>query len=190
MVKLQPQSSALVNYTWSDVAAGTGYVTYYLIESEDSTGTDYHLTTQIDYSSSTFVSTAATLDIDYDLSAFTIPQTINGTALFSIPCADVTGAPTATFTVELYNWDGSAETKIGSTVTSAAINLTTTPQILYLQMPVTNAEFAVGDSLRLRIAVTSASGTTAYGIDPAARADAALTLTTQSKIQIPYKLDL
>ena len=183
-------SPLLANYDYSDVLNATGYETYYLVESEDSTGKDYHLTPTTDYSNSVYIqASTSTSDLDYDLTPNVLPRTLNGTALVSLSCW-AAGATTTVFTLELYNWDGSTETKLGSTVTFTP-NLTTTPSMLYLRMPITNEVIPTGNILRLRVSMVTAGATaTRYGIDPAGRTDSDLTLTTTSKIHIPYRLDL
>ena len=78
-------SPVLVNFDSVDVANGTGYEDYFLIESEDSGGKDYHLTPNPDFSNTTaIVKSTSTSDLDYDLSSFVIPRTINGTVLISL----------------------------------------------------------------------------------------------------------
>ena len=55
----------------------------------------------------------------------------------------------------------------------------------------TNEVIPTGNILRLRVSMVTAGATaTRYGIDPAGRTDSDLTLTTTSKIHIPYRLDL
>ena len=184
-------SQVLVNFDSTDVANGTGYEDYFLIESEDSGGKDYHLTPNPDFSNTAYIEQAGagTKDLDYDLSSFVIPRTINGTALISIAGLSPAGTVTATFTVELYKWDGNTETQIGSTVTFAK-GLLAAGTMLYLRMPIENALIPAGESLRLRVSFTNSTGQTVrYGIDPAGRTSGNF-ITTTSKISVPYKLDV
>jgi hypothetical protein len=178
-------------FSFSDIASGTGYETYYLIESEDSGGKDYHLTEQSDYSNSVKISQTGvgSKDLDYDLTPFTIPRTVDGDVLVSIPVHGTGGTTGGTWTVELYDWDGSSETLLG---TGVVFNPTlSTAVMLYMVMPIDNKLIPVGHSLRCRVLMAMTAGTTIqYGIDPANRTDATLTITTTSKIQVPFKLDL
>lgn len=185
----QPYTTAspvLVNYNWADVQSGVGYRVYYLIESEDDTGTDYHLTTQTDYSNSVSVTVnASTFDEDFDLTMFALPQELEGTALISLPIKVGSGT-SPEITVELYKWDGSSETIIGSAVVfdTAA----DTAKMLYFNYDIPYTHFSVGDVLRLRLKIVQSSAVTAYvGIDPANRTDSNLSITTTSKISIPYR---
>lgn len=193
MVLAQPfttASPALVNYDSTDVSNGTGYEDYYLIESEDSTGKDYHLTPNPDYSNSASVfanSGQTPIDYDYDLTPFTIARIINGTVLISI-AAQATGI-SPTWTLELYKWDGAAETILGTAVTYAGVIAAV--RMLYFRMPIDNKLIAAGETLRLRILLANPHVSQVfYGIDPAGRTDATLTITTTSKISIPFKLDI
>ena len=181
-------SPSLVNFDFVDIANGTGYETYYLIESEDSGGKDYHLTAQTDFSNSILLTiNNSTQDNDFDLTPFVIPRTINGTVLISLA---IDGDADANYisTVELYRYDGSSETQIGSTVT--LISVLSAPKMVYMRMDVDNELIPAGQQLRARVVYSVVGATTGrLGIDPANRADAALTITTTSKISIPYKLD-
>ncbi len=181
----------LANFDWTDIAAGTGYEDYFLIESEDSGDKDHHLTSQHDYSNSVFIQASnSTSDLDYDLTPFVFPRTLNGTVLISLPLW-AAGEVTPVFTAELYRWDGSTETQIGSTITYAPNLLATTPIMIYLRMPIVNALIPAGETLRFRLVMANAIPTaTRYGQDPANRTDASLTITTTSKISIPYRLNL
>ena len=60
-----------------------------------------------------------------------------------------------------------------------------------MRMDVVNELIPAGQQLRVRVVLAVAGSTaTRYGIDPANRSDGSLTITTTSKISIPYKLDL
>ena len=193
MVDPQPQpfttaSPVLVNFDFSDIASGTGYETYFLIESEDSGGKDYHLTSNNDFSNTAvIVINGSTFDQDFDLTQFAIPRDAEGTALFSLPIKSSLGA-TPDVIIELYKWDGSSETIIGSAVHLDAAADTVTMRYFNYEIPYTH--FAVGDTLRLRLQVVQTSAISVYfGIDPAGRTDANLSITTTSKIKIPYLLN-
>ena len=183
-------SPALVNYSRTDIQTGVGYTDYYLIKSQTSGGADYHLTTNNDYSTDIAQSGTAAFDFDFDLSPFTIAQTINGTALVSLAVWGQSST-TPTWTVELYKWDGTTETQMGSTITFAPALIAA--KMLSLPIEVVNTTIAVGEVLRLRVAATDTGASSKkLGYDPANRSDGAgaLTITTTSKVSIPYKLDL
>lgn len=181
---------ALVSYDYTDIATSIGIQTFYLIESEDSGGKDYHLTQKTDYSSSAVLqnSVGANSDLDYDTTPFQTPQTVRGTASLSLPIwchADDSMA----FTVQLKKWDGSSETNLSSAVTLTATQ--DGERMLFFQMPLTETLLKTGDVLRLSVAADeTGSNNCKYGQDPAGRTHAQLTTTTQSKLNVPFKLDL
>jgi len=181
-------SPILVNYDWTDAVNNTGYKTFYLIESNSSTGVNYHLTPKQDYSSTPVLTeNSSTFDEDFDLTQFPLAQAIEGTALFSLPIKSASNA-TPDVIIELYKWNGTSETIIGSSVhLDAACN---DAEMRYFNYTIPYTHFAAGETLRLRLQVVQTSGIFVYfGIDPAGRTDADLTITTTSKIHIPYKLD-
>ena len=80
---------------------------------------------------------------------------------------------------------------MGSTITFAPALIAA--KMLYLPIEVVNTTIAVGEVLRLRVAATDTGASSKkLGYDPANRSDGAgaLTITTTSKVSIPYKLDL
>ena len=191
MVMPQPFTTTppqLINYDYSDIASGTGYETYYLIESEDSSGKDYHLVSQRDYSNSVamVVTLSSTEDHDFDLTAFAIPMTIGGTALLSVP---MSGNGDLAIHATIYKWNGTSEVAVSSEISSLH---KTGVKMFFIEIPIPNTHFSAGETLRLRMRVDNSDGfnNARYGIDPADRTDANLTITTTSKIYIPYKLDL
>ena len=188
LTKFTTQAPVLVSYPFTDIANATGYVDYFLIESQDNSGKDYHLTPNRDFSNSVKINKAtATFDADFDLTSFVLPRTINGIVLISIPIVAAANA-NAIFTAELYIWDGSSETQIGSTIVFNA-SPTATPSMLYMRMPVSNKLIPAGKQLRLRFVMAVAGSTTVwFGLDPANRSDGGLSITTTSKITIPYAL--
>ncbi len=185
-------SPVLVSFDSQDIANGTGYENYFLIESQDSGGKDYHLTPNPDFSNDVdFVvnNGNTTEDHDYDLTPFVFPRTINGTVLISLPFA-AAGANPVVIIAELYKWDGSSETQLGSTINYTP-SLTTTPRMIYFRMPIANELIPAGETLRFRLSIVNTTSTTVWmGIDPANRTHGNLTITTTSKISIPYKLDV
>lgn len=186
--KFKSASPVLVNYDFVDIASGTGYEDFYLIKSEDSTGANYHLTQRVSYSSDVCLtqSPAGTKDIDFDLTPFNFPRTINGDVLISIP---IYTTVTYSLTCYLYKYDGSTETELGNVGTGSIVG--TGANMKYFVLPIDNVLIPAGEVLRLRVVLTMFSnGTIHMGIDPAARTDGNLTITTQSKISIPFKLDL
>jgi hypothetical protein len=182
-------SPTLANYSYSEIRSGTGFQNYFLIQSDMETGQvlAYHLTEVIDYSSNIKIQQQGAFDEDFDLSPFTLPQTVHGDVKISIPTAGSSDDSTD-LDFELYRVTGGVETQIGSTTRHRFQEAI--PNMAYIIMPIVEAQFAVGDILRLRIQKSSTTASTGFGIDPKGRTDATFTITTITKISIPFKLDL
>ena len=178
----------LANFDWTDIAAGTGYEDYFLIESEVDGGKDHHLTSQHDYSNSVDISVQTTTStLDYDLTPFVNPRTINGVALISLAVYGL-GGITPVYTVQLYKWDGSSETLLGTAEFEPTL---TAARMLYMPITIVNKKIGIGETLRCKVILNNPSGSEArYGIDPANRTSGQLIITTTSKISIPYRLNL
>lgn len=181
------ESPVLATFTSSEIRSGVGNQDYFLIESEDSGGVDYHLVENNDFSRNVAVPmNAGAKDLDFDATTFTETVTVEGTAFLSIPVSGVSNV-TPDFTFEIYKFDGSTETKLGDTVTFTTPALSGTI-MLYIPMVVPLTTFTDGDNIRLRVSTSSEGSACQYGIDPANRADGSLTITTTSKLTIPFKL--
>tara|TARA_R100000789_G_C2988099_1_gene145328 strand:- start:59 stop:658 length:600 start_codon:yes stop_codon:yes gene_type:complete len=192
LTKFTTVSPVLANFDYNDIARGIGYETYYLIQSQDSGGTTYLLTPNTDYSSEmTFKQVGSgTADQDFDLSPYGIARTIDGIVTFSAGVYRADAPDTTTFTAELYKYDGSTETQLGSTVTYTPNLNTGSTKMIYFRFSITNQIMPVGMILRLRVRIVETSGNTAHlGTDPAGRSNASF-VTTTSKLTVPYKLDI
>lgn len=196
MVDLQPKpfttaSPVLVSFSFTDVSTGTGYQDYYLIQSQDSSGADHHLTSQVNYSDSQriLIGGGGSSTLDYDTDIFPSARTINGDVIMSIASFNGgSGGDDTTYTMKLYSYDGSTETQIGETKT-ITIEGNNEARMIYMKNPVTNFIIPTGSLLRLELAV-DAGGASQYGIDPKNTSHGDLNITTTSKIVIPFKLDL
>ena len=200
-------SEQLVNYDWTDVIAGVGYVNYYPYESEDTkllaTTTAVYATSGKLYSNAT----AQTFDEDFDLT-IDKPFDIDGTVLVTIPIflfnnkTDEAQTPTSTLTVYIRKYSGTTETNLASDSVTTAVSLTGvgggTAQVIYsFTLPVAKTHFASGDILRYTITGTS-TGDAQLGVyvyrDPANRS-VAIKLpvgymdTTRTTIAIPMKIE-
>lgn len=187
-----PAEQAIASYNWTDIADGTGVVSFYLIESGNSSGVDYHLVSNISYSNSTNIGAGSgvTTDLDYDSTPFNSPRTVNGTATLEVPMY-LPEAETGYLKAQLFKYDGSTETAISSEIQSPT--KTAGVPIAFLQIPLTETLFGVGDILRLTLKMTHVAFGGAniyYGQDPMARTDANFTITTRSKLNVPFKIEL
>jgi hypothetical protein len=123
MKRLLPTGNPqLVNYNFTDIAAATGYQTYYAgvasganmmsnaVFDSDSIVTDGGLITSTAY--------IKKIDKDFDV-LFNTPQNVRGTAIVSVPvgaqAVDATaGSVTAFLNIKIRRWDGTTETDIAT----------------------------------------------------------------------------
>jgi len=168
-----PGESAVASYSWTDIASGLGYVTFYGFKSVDDTTGHYILSKNPSYSDE--VATLGTsvdsrtytevLDLDFDTSEFKLPQTIEGAGYVQIALS-TNGADTKTINyyaiAKLRKWDGVTETEISSGQSREMELIQTTNygwdgenSNIYLDIPKT--VFKKGEILRLSIFVYSKS---------------------------------
>lgn len=203
LTKFSTASPILANYSYTDIAEGTGVQKFYLFSSENNATKDYHLSSSVFYSRDTVrQATTANLDDDYDLSPFNLPKTIKGTAVIILPYSIETSVGPGTMYVicKIRKWDGTTETEIAS----AQSDTITCPDnegvsgIWNFPITVPETLFAAGETLRLTVELYITAGHAdnryAYGIDPKNRATtlapAAAFVATDGNILIPFKLDL
>jgi len=110
-----PGEPAVASYDWTDVASGTGMITFYLGGLKDSTGIGYILYENVfipnkERNTTSFNSQGRftrvetdvavftkVIDLSFDLSSFNTPRTLGGTCLFEIPCSsDILSSDRAT----------------------------------------------------------------------------------------------
>lgn len=162
-----PGESAIASYNWTDVADGTGVITFYASAKRDSSGYDYVLgtdeseRTSLEYtqaSSSSSSSAEKIIDLDFDLTAFNSPRIIRGTAKFTIPFNHKSTVGTKTsygYVIGvLKKYYNSVETIIG-TATSISHTSTSstysTPVIAEMSASLTKTHFEKGSILRLTL---------------------------------------
>ena len=79
-----PGESAIASYSYTDIAEGTGVVSFYGAETYDTTAsTKYILTTNSIISNNPEI-ISPNGNYDFDLTPFNMPKTIKGTAYFSV----------------------------------------------------------------------------------------------------------
>jgi hypothetical protein len=207
---LRSSEGQIISYDWVDISSGSGYQTFYLCKDQ----TNYNLTTQTIYSDEIcFLSgeppQALTKIFDQ---VFTITMNsgriINGNVLVN-PCAHVKSGGSVVvslyFVCKLVKIFGGVETTIAEATSStmsntlADIGSLTPAQVLLCSIPVTNYKINAGEKLGLRLEgwTNKNSGSTGFnvviGYDPKNRTSAGSEkgrlVTTNSQINIPFKLD-
>lgn len=169
----------VASYDYTDIADGTGYAIYYLLDSKDASGSAYYLvpTNSISSAANSANGWSGTNYIDLDVT-FNRPQTIKGMVHFS---GEVNHTGTdGTVTAVLQKISGGSTSTLGAELAT----FTKTADLGFcISWDVSQTHFKSGDTLRLRVKTSSVnlyisldpSGTTPSGITPA-------------KLAIPFKL--
>ena len=158
--------NALVNYSYSDIASGTGYIKYLggvTVASTYILSPNTFYSNNINTTASADTATATKLfDIDFDLTSFQLPITLRGTAYIAVPfIVNVTGASTETNNIyviaKIRKWDGTTETDIASGQ-SKTMSVTTSSTgkrsgVVTASVVISPTNFAIGDQLRVTLEV-------------------------------------
>jgi len=175
-----PQArEVLANYNWVDVAAATGYISYDVYKTVDSTGitrmlmptreitnlysqtyfTPVNLAAHFLYRGTATTSTSYTkiFDLNFDLTEFQLPRTIKGLAHLKVGIsAYAAGAAVQQSYVyiiaKIRKWDGATETEIAS-VQSLTLNKDDLEKEITYSLGITipQTHFKKGEQLRLTI---------------------------------------
>lgn len=116
--------AAVASYNYTDIAEGTGIVTYYLADTYEGGALGFIMTTNSSLRSDggsqnsgnqNNLAYEAKFDLDFDVQ-FNKPQRIKGVAYANIPwfLASSSGAPDGYVVITLYKWDGATETSIAT----------------------------------------------------------------------------
>jgi|TARA_Y100000296_G_scaffold17864_1_gene21121 hypothetical protein len=204
------QESGLANYSYGDITAATGTLTFY--GARAGTGPSYILTANLLNSEPVGESAViqdiagpqTIFDIDFD-TVINKQLVIRGTTIVNIPIAGSTGGAGPTYnviiTAKIRQWDGATETDIVSAdSTTWNINLTTTYRYMAIPLNIPQTIIKRGNTLRLTVIYTAtraggagAGGTGAVAYDPANRTagwDATGVVPSQLIAPIPTKIQL
>jgi len=199
--RFQTVGPIIATYDYTDIAEGTGIITFNACAAKNSAGTTYFLTKNT-LNSATIGSTLSTpQDNDYD-AVFNIPRRVQGTAYVNITLGANATAPNnrvMTVTVTLKHYDGSTETNLAATQTSASFEITQgtiSSRMDCFKIPITTEkDFKKGDILRLTVttATSAGSGSYGYGHDPADRDNDNYFLaahSTKLQILVPFRIEV
>ena len=200
--------SSIASYDHTDIADGSGTITYDGLNTEEAglTAThDYLLTSQAPYSHNIYTNTAsvgdAVLDIDFDLT-FNRPQRIRGTMYINATSATAMSSASGgvIFVAKVRKWDGTTETEIANN-TSGHQGVGAGGKNFFIhcwsvEIPLTH--FKKGETLRITLELNSNSsggGTAAYALfhDPKNRTESwnAVSVTTSTlKFYVPFVLNV
>jgi hypothetical protein len=224
MVDLSPQpfttqQQKLVNVNWSDIAGGTGHITFY--GGEVANG-EYILSRNTFYSNSIQTKEAQALntntfekviDIDFDTPILNLSQTIKGTGYFSCPFGWIQTSATSE-TMEVYiivkvrKWDGSSETEISNgqskTLSKATSSVDKFTGNITAAVEIDKTYFAKGETIRITYELWSRHSLAAIyqgqewfiGHDPKSRIDDDILTSdfdtgdnTSLELNIPFDID-
>lgn len=197
--------NVIATYDQTDIAAGTGFATFYGVGTSYAPGiaTIYGLTDDATLISNTnSASTSTSTTINFDTSAFNRPLVVRGQAVVSFCFRNTVGSSTSmTVSAQLKKVasDGTTITNLGSAITvyhdgtngSSALGATSNEQFLGF-MEMTETVMEVDSKLRCTIILTDNDAEqVAFYFDPQGRdllSDT--TVSTQLKVLLPQKIDL
>lgn len=232
---IQGGSDASANYNFEDVESGFNYVTYYLHARKTQSGsgttgasptTTYHLSkdstvyseaTVINLSFGTISTCNANVEdetqatqISFDSPTFDVPRTLNGAVIvdFSYAVREDQGAPNEMYffpSVEVYHYDGSTETQLGSRWYAKKVSATNAggaqQQRATGYIACGRKKFRKGDILRVKVggaACNNGGSDTSVdyseiGIDPLNRAGTIIDpdandTSTVFTVKVPYEV--
>jgi|TARA_R100000501_G_C2621848_1_gene115085 uncharacterized protein YdeI (BOF family) len=205
----QIAGTSLVNYDWTDLAAGTGNKVYYGFCYKDEDGAKtYHLNENQFYSAEIESNAAVSangnfIDKDFDL-LFNKPVTVRGNLW--VECSTerhLDGATKSYVQIKVRKWDGATETEIASG-TSKAMSAggagSVDQDTLLIKINLTGTKFASGETLRVTalIVVEDYVANGGYDVtlahDPTGRQGTYIqpasddSETTVFKVTVPFKI--
>jgi hypothetical protein len=186
-----PGEGAIASYNYTDIADGTGVTIFYLTQTKAGS----LLTTAAIPSEAVYKRNSQSLN--YDLAPFNSPRTIKGTAYVSIGIYQSTANGLTSWICQIKKESGGVVTTCSSAITGTLPSGNGGHLMAITHIPLTQTHFKKGDILRLNIEITNSNGDTDFGQDPLGRdggqfssAVTAPTITTVSKLYMPFKLDL
>ena len=170
---LSPASPQLVNYNFTDIAAGTGVTEFYGGRLGDNVLYSYALSNNKFYSSKVMTdlisisvnSYAIMVDVDFDVK-FNQPKIMNGKAIVNIPLGaeGLAASSLNMYSVgKLYKWDGTTETLLGyasgaALVTGGLADGDFITGMNAVEVPLENVHFKKDETLRLTVQLIGKTG--------------------------------
>jgi hypothetical protein len=198
--KFTTSSPAIASYDFTDIESGLGYVDYFSMTTDLTSGVEYILSDRVEYS--TLIATkregAGTSTLTFDSSVFNRPKTAKGTAIFS--CGLAGSAGYGNVTARLAKVVNSTVTYLSSVITGAVININNDDgKMVLLQLPLTETLISEGEFLRLIVTLVTtvnAGVSMEIGHDPKGRDSAFIgtgdnaDVVSVMKTSIPFKLEI
>lgn len=201
----QHQPDAIASYNYIDIATGTGYAPFYLVDLNDDV---LSLIYNAIYAKIGYLPLNNTIDYDFDLT-FGRPFNIIGDIFISIPIMFYqrgAGTPTIAITITIYKVVGASETSLGTdteTISGGYLSDSGSTKFYALKKILSNTTFGAEDKLRINVTsgnISTANSGAIMGCDPKNRIDVEIDAgaglqsyiadSSQSIINIPVKVDL
>ena len=201
----------LVNYSFTDIASGTGLIAFYAATTKEETTAGYILTESTNIYSNDEQTYAQMpkendttfrkqLDYDFDLSPFHRPMIFEGTAYvnvtFGVSQSSTSDSNGCYLILKIRKWDGSTETDIVTAQTETwNDDKGSTYHTSLIPMTIPKTHFKVGETLRFTVELwtmlDSSISTVTYFLkhDPANRSGTAANPNVL-RLQMPQDLDL
>jgi hypothetical protein len=198
---------AIASYDFFDIADGSGYQQFY--GTEDGAGNFAMVRTATVFSDNVETTgnqnTAGGVVVfnkNFEI-VFNLPKTIKGKVLTSVPSThqeDGAGNKSHTRTVEVFHYDGTTATSLGSgtsSTTATAGAMAERERVGLVSVDVSERHFKRGDTLRINVQLTATTSTAsthlwAIGHDPAGRivTRTGELPTSQMVFNIPFRIDI
>ena len=187
-------------FQFTDIAAGTGVVTYFGAASKDPT-IGYMLSEQQVYTAqreTARVTGTGESTFNFDLTAFNLPRTAKGTAVFSCPVWNLTQANTTTIKVKIIKVSGGTPSDVSSQISAEGLSNVGQAKMILIKIPLTETHFKKKDILRCEVVLNTSGDPGAFGHSPnnikgEARFTAAIiadnNLVMIMKLNMSYRID-
>lgn len=199
MALLDVRPQQMMNFNYTDIADGYGYISYYLFSTEETTNVEYELGTSIIRSSIPYIEhhTVGNVTKTFYGPSFLLPKLMEGTIFFTfgawIQGSNNTGLDTE---IKIYHYDGTTSTQLGSTWTSPRLNTAAgaIQQTYTGKVEASRTKFKIGDQIKIEVKLivfTADSSTAGIGIDPEDEEVQGLSVgNSQFKMNFPFKLNV
>ena len=188
-----PQEAGVASYSFTDIASGVGYVSFFGTQFSDNSY-NFVLNTLTGDERKTLLSNG--LEINFDL-AFDRPRTINGNVLFSYTIESGAASGTSSITIKLFHVaSGGTETQLGGTATGTDISADAARRDTHA-FSVTNQVMKKDEKLRIEWVIKTSTNVVNLWHDPSNEAKTLVNdpqttavIRTDMIIDVPFRIDL
>ena len=184
--KFSTASPVIATFDFTDLASGTGFITFFLTTSEGSSGTEYNMTDRATVSNNVFLSNNNTFT--FQASPFNMARTLKGDTILEVAVKVLASSSQRTINVI-----GTLKLVSDTTTTIATfaqIGKSATVNTYFLgsaKTTIDRIDVKVGDYLTLEIVLAGHAGFGKFYVDPNLQETGVL---GTSQINIPFLSDL